>query len=243
MGGALFTTNDGEAVKNLPSGDLILDFIHGTVTDSAGNTTTMNTNLDYYNLQQCKSFAVFANDADTGINVGNALTISDHQLTHVVNNYDFDDVRLTIPDNSIPVDSNQIMFVASTDAYLGYIFNNYAHFRDEYPLPTAPAVSSTNTFTTYVSHHVGGYDQILYTVENTGGANSINVKVQFSENGSDWFDDQGYTGAAGVTVAFGSYDTYASSIFHHFRRVQVQSTVAGSHSTFKIFWNYLSSNN
>ena len=90
---------------------------------------------------------------------------------------------------------------------------------------------------------MGGYDQILYTVENTGGANSINVKVQFSENGSDWFDDQGYTGAAGVTVAFGSYDTYASSIFHHFRRVQVQSTVAGSHSTFKIFWNYVSSNN
>ena len=111
MGGALFTSSDGEAVKNLPSGDLILDFVHGTVTDSAGNVTTMNTNLDYYNLQQCKSFAVFASDSDTAINVGNALTIADHQLTHVVNNYDFDDVRLTIPSNSIPTDSNQIMFV------------------------------------------------------------------------------------------------------------------------------------
>ena len=33
MGGALFTSSDGEAIKNLPSGDLILDFIHGTVTD------------------------------------------------------------------------------------------------------------------------------------------------------------------------------------------------------------------
>ena len=41
MGGALFTTNDGEAVKDLPSGDLVLDFVHGTVTDSNGNVTTM----------------------------------------------------------------------------------------------------------------------------------------------------------------------------------------------------------
>tara|TARA_B100000470_G_C19775676_1_gene385185 strand:- start:831 stop:1562 length:732 start_codon:yes stop_codon:yes gene_type:complete len=243
MGGALFTTSDGEAIKNLPSGDLILDFLHGTVTDSAGNTTTMNTNLDYYNLSQCSSFAVYASDSDTAINVGNALTIADHQLTHVVNNYDFDDVRLTIPDNSIPANSNQIMFVGSTDAYLGYIFNNYAHFRDQLTTPPVADTASTNNFVTYVSHHVGGYDQILYTVENTGGANSINVKVQFSENGIDWFDDIGYTGATGVTVAFGSYNAYASSVYHHFRRVQVQSTVAGSPSTFNIFWNYVSANN
>ena len=110
------------------------------------------------------------------------------------------------------------------------------------PTPVA-ATTSTNTFTPYVSHHVGGYDQILYTVENTGGANSINVKVQFSENNVDWFDDIGYTGATGVTVAPNSYDTYASSIYHHFKRVQVQSTVAGNHSTFNIFWNYVSANN
>jgi hypothetical protein len=243
MGGALFTSSDGEAIKNLPAGDLILDFIHGTVTDSTGATTTMNTNLDYYNLQQCKSFAVFASDSDTAINVGNALTIADHQLTHVVNNYDFDDVRLTIPTNSTPATSNQIMFVASSDAYLGYVFNNYAHFRDQLTTPPVADTTSTNTFTTYVSHHVGGYDQILYTIQNIGGANSINVKVQFSENGSDWFDDIGYTGATGVTIAPTSYNAFASDVYHHFRRVQVQSTVAGSHSTFNIFWNYVSANN
>ena len=118
MGGTLFTTNNGEPIKDIPSGDMFLDFLHGTATDSAGTITKMNTNLDYYNLTQANSFAIFASDADTGINVGNALTIADHQLSHIVNNFAFDQVRLTIPALSTPDASNQIMFVASTDNYL-----------------------------------------------------------------------------------------------------------------------------
>lgn len=240
--GTIFTTSDGEAIKNIPSGQLDLDFLQGTITDSAGTVTTMNTNLDYYNLTQCQSFAVFASDSDTGVSFGNSLTISDHQLTHVVNNYAFDTVRLSIPTNSIPEPTNQIMFVGSTDAYLGYIFNNYAHFRDQLTTPPTADTASTGAFVTYVQHHVGGYDEILYTIANTGG-NSINVKVENSENGVDWFASAGYAGATGVTVPTLSYDSFASSIPHHFYRVRVESTVPASPSTFNIFWNYVSSNN
>ena len=242
MGGTLFTTADGEAIKDIPSGDMFLDFLHGTATDSAGTITTMNTNLDYYNLTSINSFAIFASDADTGINVGNALTISDHQLTHVVNNYSCDQIRLSIPENSTPDATNQIMFIGSTDNYLNYVFNNYAHFRDQYP--TLPATAtSTNSFVTYVGHHVGGFEQFHYIIENTDSANSLNVKVQFSENGVDYFDAQGYTAATGVTVAFGSYNSFSSENSHHFYRVQIQSTVGGSHADFKIYWNYVSQNN
>jgi hypothetical protein len=237
MGGALFTTNNGEAIKNIPSGDLTLDFVAGTATDSAGTVTTMNTNLDYYGLTQANSFAIFASDADTAINVGNALTIADHQLTHVINNYAFDQVRLTIPSLSTPATSNQIMFIASTDNYIGYVFNNYAHFRDAFTGIT------TNTFTTYVGHHTGGYDQVMYTIANIDTTNSLNVKVEYSENGSDWYASSGYSGATGVTVAALSYNSFASDIGHHFYRVQLQSTSAGNHADFTIFWNYVSLNN
>jgi hypothetical protein len=237
MGGALFTTNNGEPIKNIPAGDLFLDFRNGTCTDSAGTVTTMNTDLDYYGLTQCNSFAIFASDADAGINVGNALTISDHQLTHVVNNYSFDQIRISIPSNSTPSNSNQLMFVGSTDNYIGYIFNNFAHFRDN------ETGTTTNSFVTYVSHHVGGYDQMHYIISNTDSTNSLNVKVQFSENGSDWFDAQGYTGAAGVTVLAGSYNAFSTDVTHHFYRVRLQSTSAGNHATFKTFWNYVSLNN
>ena len=48
--GALFTTSDGEIMKDVPSGDVILDFLNGTVTDSANTITQMNSNLNYYNL-------------------------------------------------------------------------------------------------------------------------------------------------------------------------------------------------
>ena len=50
--GALFTTFNGEPIKNIPSGDMFLDFRNGTATDSAGTITLMNSNLDYYNLNQ-----------------------------------------------------------------------------------------------------------------------------------------------------------------------------------------------
>ena len=235
--GSLFTTADGEPIKDIPSGDLFLDFRNGTCTDSAGTITLMNTNLDYYGLTQCQSFAIFASDADTGINVGNALTISDHQLTHVINHYAFDQIRLTIPANSTPDTTNQIMFVASTNQELNYVFNNYAHFRENLTGTT------TNTFTSYVSHHVGGYDQVLYTISNTHGSNSLNVKVENSENGVDWFASSGYSGATGVTVASGSYNAFATDIAHHFYRVTLQSTSSGNHATFNVFWNYVSLNN
>lgn len=237
MGGALFTTADGEPIKDIPSGDMFLDFLNGTATDSAGTVTLMNSSLNYYNLNQANSFAVYASDSDTSINVGNALTISDHQLTHVVNNYSFDQIRLTIPANSTPDASNQVMFVASTDSYLGYVFNNYAHDR------SSTTGTTTNTFTEYVKHHVGGYDQFHYLIENTDSTNSLNVKVQFSEDGTNFFDAQGYTGASGVTVAAGSYNSFSSENTHHFYRVQLQSTSSGNHATYRIFWNYVSMNN
>ena len=221
MGGALFTTDDGEPIKDIPSGDMFLDFVHGTATDSAGTITKMNTNLDYYNLTSINSFAIYASDADTSINVGNALTISDHQLSHIVNNYSCDQIRLTIPELSTPDASNQIMFVGSTDNYLNYVFNNYAHARDQRPKPAATE-ATTNAFVTYVGHHTGGYDQILYTIENEDTTNSLDVKVQFSENGTDFFDCQGYTAAAGVTVpvtALLNFNSFATDIAHHFYMV------------------------
>ena len=128
-----------------------------TVTDSTGAVTTMNTNLDYYNLTQANSIAIYASDAETEINIGNSLTLKDHQITHQINDYAFDYVRINIPDLSTPNDRSQLMFIASTDKILNYNFKNYAHFRD-----VTDAYTTTNSYATVVQHHVGGYDQIIY---------------------------------------------------------------------------------
>jgi hypothetical protein len=233
--GTLFTTSNGHILKDLPAGDLFIDFRNGTITDSAGNVTLLNTNLDYYGLTQAKSFALFVSDSDAEINVGNALTIADHQLTHVIESFAYDQIRVHIPSNSTPAASNQLMIVGSTNEEMNYTFNNYAHFRDEM------TDTSTNSYVTYVSHHVGGYDQIIYTTENTHGSNSLDVLVEYSENGSDWFAVSGY--GTGVTVTNGSYNSFATDIYHHFYRVRVKSTSSGNHATFKVYWNYVSANN
>ena len=232
--GTLFTTSNGQILKDIPSGDLLIDFRNGTITDSANTVTLLNTNLDYYGLTQAKSFSIFVSDSDAEINVGNALTIADHQLTHQINSYAFDQLRVHIPSNSTP-NKNQLMIVGSTNEEMNYTFNNYAHFRDEID------DTSTNSYVTYASHHVGGYDQIIYTIQNYHGSNSLDVQVEFSENGSDWFQSSGY--GTGVTVASNSYNSFATDIAHHFYRVRVKSTSSGNHATFKVFWNYVSLNN
>ena len=236
--GSLFTTSDGNIIKDIPSGMLHLDFLNGTCIDSAGTITQMNSNLNYYNLQQVKSVAIFCSDSDAEIHVGNELSIADHQLTHIINAYAFTDIRVNIPANSTP-DVNQVIFMASTDDYLGYIINNYAHTR------ASTTSTTTDAWVTLWSKHVGGYDQTILTTVNTHGSNSMDLKIQFSENGSDWYDVQGYTATNGVAIAGGAtpdaFDQFSTDILHHFYRARIKATSAGNQATTEIFWNLVES--
>ena len=236
--GSLFTTNDGQILKSVPSGYMELDFVNGTITDSANTVTNMNSNLDYYGLNQCGSIAVFVSDSDAEINIGNNLAIADHQLTHIINAYEFSNVRILVPNNSVP-DVNQVIFMASTDQYLGYIINNYAHTRD------STTSTTTDSWVTLWQKHVGGYDQTILTTLNTHGSNSMDLKIQFSEDGSVWFDAQGYTATNGVAIAGGAtppaFDQFSTDIGHHFYRARIKATSAGNQATTEIFWNLVES--
>ena len=232
--GSLLTTSDGEALKELTAGQLNLDFVNGTITRPNGVVENMNISLDAFGLNQCGSIGIWCSDADAQIIIGTNFVIADHQLTHVINNYDFSNVRIVIPNNSTP-DENQVAFIASTDREFNYEINNYAHDRDEITGTT------TNSQVVYYSKHTGAYDSFYYTIQNTHGSNSLDVQIEFSENGVDFFPDQGYTTA--VTVASGSYNAFASTNEHHFYRILLNSTSAGNHASFTIFYNNVSSNN
>ena len=235
MGSLLTTSNGGEITGIANGGAVFLDFVAGTITLPEGSagalTRTMNKNLNDLGLQQCNSIAIWCSDADATYQVGSALSLSDHQLSHVINNYGFSSVRIDIPSNSTPSASNQIFFMGSTDGWMGYGFPRISHQRSEV------SDTSTNSSVVYLSKHVGAYNQFLITTHNTGGANSIDVVIEFSENGSDWFQDSGYTTA--VTITNGSFNAYASEGEHHFYRAKVASTSAGNHSTFTFHWNFV----
>ena len=191
----------------------------------------MNKSLNDLGLNQCNSIAVWCSDADAQYQIGSAISLADHQLSHVINQYGFSTVRIDIPANSTPDATNQIFFMASTDQWLGYGFPRISHQRGEL------ATTSTTAQATILSKHVGAYNQFLITTQNTGGANSIDLVIEFSENGTDWFPDQGYTTAVAITA--GSFNAFASEVEHHFYRVRVNSTVAGNHSAFTVFWNFV----
>ena len=233
--GSLFTTSEGAEITGITNGAVFLDFLAGTITLPEGSTAPlvrpMSKNLNDLGLQQCNSIAIWMSDADASYQIGSAISLSDHQLNHVICNYGFNTVRIDIPDNSTPDNTNQLYFMASTDGWLGYSFPRISH--------QAGLVqgTSTNTSTTYLSKHVGAYNQFLITTSNTGGANSIDLVIEFSENGTDWFATQGYGTA--VTIVNGSYNAFASEVEHHFYRVRVNSTVNGAHSAFTVFWNFV----
>ena len=233
--GSLLGTADGDEITGVASGAVFLDFVAGTITLPAGSTAPlvrdMNKNLNDLGLNQCNSIGIWTSDADSTIFLGSVIAMSDHQLSHVINNYAFSNVRIEIPTNSTPNATNQIFFLASTDNWLGYSFPHISHQRSEV------SGTSTTAQSIILSKHVGAYNQFMITTSNTGGANSIDVQIEFSENGTDFFPDSGYTTAE--TVAPLSYNAFASEIEHHFYRLQINSTSSGNHSAYTVFWNFV----
>ena len=234
--GSLFTTSEGDEITGVTNGAVFLDFLAGTITLPEGSTAplvrNMNKNLNDLGLQQCNSIAIWMSDADANYQIGSAISLSDHQLNHVICNYGFNTVRIDIPDNSTPDNTNQLYFMASTDGWLGYSFPRISH-----QAGLVQGTSADAPATVVLSKHVGAYNQFLITTENTHGSNSIDLVIEFSENGTDWFADAGYTTAVGIVA--GSYNAFASEVEHHFYRVRVNSTVAGNHSAFTVFWNFV----
>ena len=233
--GSLLTTATGNEITGITSGSVQLDFLAGTITLPNGIVSNMNKNLNDLGLSQCNSLGVWVSDADAQIFVGSALSLADHQLSHVVNQYGFSTVRIEIPANSTPDATNQIFFMASTDQWMGYGFPRISHQRS--------SVNGTSTAvnTTILSKHVGAYNQFLITTQNTGGgANSINLVIEFSEDGITWFPDAGYVTAVTIVPTAGTnFNAFASEVEHHFYRARIIDTVGGNHSTFTIFWNFV----
>ena len=227
--GSLFTTSTGAELSTLVAGDYFLDFLTGNITQPDGTVTQMNKNLNDLGLSQCNSIGVWTSDSDSTVYIGSAITMSDHQLAHVVNNYGFSAVRINIPSNSTPDDTNQLFFMAGTDGWLGYHFPTVSHSRFNV------SGTSTNTATTYVSKHCGSYNQILFTVSNTHGSNSLDLQIQYSEDGTTWFNDSGYVTA--VVVAGLANSVFATEIEHHFYIVRINSTSSGNHASFVVYAN------
>ena len=239
--GSLLTTGingtdpAGTEIVGIASGAVFLDFVAGTITLPEGSTAplvrNMQKNLNDLGVTQCQSVGIWTSDADSICQIGSAVTLADHQLAHIVNNYGFSNITITIPANSNPDATNQLFFVGSTDGWLGYAFPKISHQRGKIDSASVDAV------TIVLSKHVGAYNQFIITTYNNDGANSLDMQIQFSEDNLTWFAESGYAGS--VTLAAGAFDAYASSREHHFYRVVINSTSAGNSADFEIYYNFV----
>ena len=90
--------------------------------------------------------------------------------------------------------------------------------------------NTTDALATVVDFLFVGFGQAEIITENTGGANSLDVDVQVSENGANYVSHQGYP----KPVVSNGADVFASSVAHRHIRVQIKSTSAGLHTTYRI---------
>ena len=125
--------------------------------------------------------------------------------------------------------------MASDDAYLNYDVSDNWHDRG------VITGTSTDALVNHYTKHVGGYEDFYITTYNadTGGSgNSIDVVIYFSEDGTTYFREDGYT--TNVTIAAGSYDSFATNRKHHFYRAEIIATSAGNQNNFEIYYNNVS---
>ena len=84
----LLGTSSGSEITGIASGTVFLDFVAGQITLPEGSTAPlvrpMNKNLNDLGLSQCNSIGIWMSDADATYQIGSAVTLSDHQLSHVV---------------------------------------------------------------------------------------------------------------------------------------------------------------
>jgi len=206
----------------------------GYVTKPDGSSSRMSTSLNYIRDQVCRSCFILVSDADVKVRIAGRILPNDHTLVHVLQGMEFDSIDLEFPTGRTPTNDFQFTVAASNSPILPFqVEQTLTHHR------STETGTTTNSYVTIYDTHIGGYDQAMVTVENTAGSNSLTARLEYSEDGTDYYKDPDWNAGADLAIAASSYDTYASSIKHHFIRVQVKSTSTDAHTTFKVIQNIM----
>jgi len=212
---------DGTKKNNAIAGTYLFDFDNGKVTDPNQQTTDMSNNLKKLQKDFVKSVFIFVSTQDAIIKVGNTVLPQRQNLAWILNQFHFTQMSITFPSGRTPSSNFGFQVVASTEDIFPLNVNNLSQI---FTIPTITGNCSASLATLF-DILSSGFGQIVIATENTDATNSITLHVQYSEDGVNWFDYQGYP----VTLAVGDTDNFAASVQHAYYRVYAVG-VAGTPS-------------
>ena len=206
----------------------------GLVTLPDGSSEKMTTSLIRIRDSVCRSCFILVSDADAQIKIGSRVIPYDHQLVQVINNLEFDQIEIDFPTGRTPTNDFQLIVTASNNPIFPLqISQELIHNKSK------QTGTAANTYATIYNTHVGGYDQAQITIENTHGSYGLTAKVEYSEDGSDYYIDPDWNSAAELNISSSSYESFATSIKHHFYKVSVKNQSSGQNATYTIHQNVI----
>jgi len=218
---------DATRKQGAKAGRYVLDFENGLVTAPDGSTEEMSNDLKKIGSNFARSVFVTVSTVETKIKIGQNQLPQTHQLTYVVQGIGFQDMVVEFPVDRIPLDDFSFAVMASDSN----IFPVDADVLVGFHNPTPQTGNTGAAYVTVFDFVFTGYSQIEIITENTGGVNTIFMKIQVSEDGVNWVDHQGYE----KSIAINDNDVFSSSVKHKYYRVQVKNN-SGS-STFRVQTN------
>jgi len=226
-----YPTN-AERKEDAEAGVWTFDFKKGIAKNPSGLGEDMSSSLEKIHDVRCRSALIIVSDADAKIKIGDRKMPYDHSLVHLIQNLEFDSLEIDFPTGRTPANNFEFVVLASNSPIFPLLIDiSQQHFRDKY------TGSSASSYTVICDLHTGGYDQIMFTIENTHASNGLTAKIEFSEDATDYYIDPNFNLGSELTIAGLGKSVYASSIKHHFYRVSVKNQTSASNSSYKIHQN------
>lgn len=230
-----YPTN-GKRKTGVKAGTWEFNFTHGRVTLPDNTEEEMSNSLISLGDTKIRSCFILVSDSDAIVKYGRSnIVINDHILLHLMQEIEIESLSIEFPSGRIPQDDFQLGIMASTNPIIPLdIDTQLSHNRSK-----VTGSLTDNNYKTVYQTHVGGYDQIMFTIENTHAANGLTVQIDFSEDGVDWYQDPDFDTAINIPTSASQPIKYATSVKHHLYRVKVRNTGAGLNSSYKVHQNLI----
>lgn len=198
------------------AGNSSIDFPHGKFVDQAGVSSFLSGRLEV-----ARSVLLFISDADAIIKLDGKQLINDHALWHLFEDVFVKTIQISLPSSTNIFPDEFAIAVVASDKPNHSVKNSLFLAHDVH---VSPITVATVALQTTMLRHIAGYDTVVLTTENTDGADSLDLTVEYSADGVNYFPVDTYNPK---TIAFGVTDELDILVKYHFLRASVIRSGAG----------------
>lgn len=223
--------SNGQTLKSAQAGRYRLTLVDGKVMNPSLVDDNFDRSLTKMLDRKCRSALIWVSDSDASIKLGGFQLPVGIKLVQVIDFTGFEELEINFPTTRIPANDFEFLVICSTIPK--FPVNHEKYNANHQNTITG---SATDAYAVILQKNINHYTNIMITTVDTS-ANGLTVQIQYSEDGTNWYNDPNYVVGKAITQA-GEPDKYASSVNHKFIRVQVKNTTAGQVATYSLSYRF-----